>query len=189
MEHYNIHKGVELRTFIFLFLTISSLYSIDINEIKSDIKYGKYEDACNKAGLIFGQNSRSETYLNLFAFSCIKAGFLDRVFLSIVNLTRTKDARDNALYYQTLLYKKSLIVAIILDKKDYSSMVLPKTNHILDTIFSKLQAKEYKIESGIYKIKEGDTVFEVGVVQHSIKNTLFINRYVNSDLVKSYIFK
>jgi len=167
----------------------TSLLSIDISDIKNDVRDEKYEKACNKAGEIFSQNSLSETYLNLFAFSCSQAGFLDRVFLSIVNLTKTKDARDNALYYQTLLYKKNLIVAIILDKTDYSSLVLPRTSHILDLIFLKLQNKDYKIEEGNYKIEDKNFVYELGVIQRASKNTLYINKYENSKLIKSYIFR
>ena len=181
----------KIKIFLFFISIIFSntLYSIDISDIKNDARDGKFDDACNKAGAIFSENSLSETYLNLFAFSCTEAGFLDRVFLSIVNLTQSEDARDNSLYYQTILYKKALIVSMILDKKNYSTLSLPKTAHILDFIFTKLQNNQYSIEGENYKIKDENFIFEVGVLQRTSKNTLYINKYRDNSLIKSYIFK
>ena len=89
-----------------LFAFLISLNALSINDIKIDFRERRYEIACNSAGNLFAEYNKNETYLNLFAYSCIKAGYLDRIFLSIVNLNNSKNGRENSLYYLTLLYQK-----------------------------------------------------------------------------------
>jgi len=176
------------------FLSIFFIFvnALSIDDIKTDFREGRYELACESAGKLFTKYNKNETYLNLFAYSCIKAGYLDRIFLSIVNLNNSKNGRENSLYYLTLLYQKNLIVSMILDNKEYSSISLPKTDHILNKIFLKLKERNYTLKNGIYEIKDKPYMYEVGVIRRGGKNNLFINQYQgknSENLVKSYIFK
>ncbi len=181
---------VPYRIFFILLLNIA-LFATTINEIKQDFKEKRYKMACDKASEVYKYYNDNSIYLNLFAYSCIKAGFFSRVFLPIVNLTSSKEDRENATFYLTLLYQKNLIVEKILDNKDISNIILPETEDIISAIYRKFQKNEYiyKKEENLFYIQLKGKILEIGVITKEGENALFVNSYIDNQLINSIVYR
>jgi hypothetical protein len=131
-----------------VFLNISFAYTLD--EIEQLYTDGKYAKVCSLSGSMYMSFKNNEKFLDIFADSCLQSDMINRMILPIVKLNRTRQARENAAYFTTILYQKKLLYYALCDNVDISYVNLPKTDYILSKIFDKFVKGEYELDGKNY---------------------------------------
>ena len=121
---------------ILLILLLSlSLYA----DVKQDMfnlyQNNKYEDVCNIGFNNFNMNKRDEDFVSMYAFSCLKADYIDRLAIPIALLKFSPESRANSAYFSVILMQKKLLYHALIDNYDLSSLSLPTTDYILSKVF------------------------------------------------------
>ena len=123
-----------MKPLLILFLTLN-LYA----DIKEDMftlyQNEKYEEVCNIGFSNFRTYRQSEEYISLYAFSCLKADYIDRLSIPIATLKYSKEARANSAYFSVILMQKKLLYHALVDNYDLSLLKLPSTDYILSKVF------------------------------------------------------
>ena len=104
----------------------------------------KYEQGCRLGLRIFEKYKKDSKFLMLYAFSCLKADYIDRLAVPMTGLRRTKTERANASYFATIILQKKLLYHALLDHVDISHLKLPATDYILSKIFDMYTNGKYK---------------------------------------------
>ena len=110
----------------------------------------KYEQGCKLGLRIFDKYKKDSKFLMLYAFSCLKADYIDRLAVPMTGLRRTKSERANASYFATIILQKKLLYHALLDNVDISHLKLPSTDYILSKIFDMYTNGKYKKVDGRY---------------------------------------
>ncbi len=118
-----------------LFLS-SGLIASQKQIMRSLYKDAKYMRACNIGHDSFLKNKKDEEYVTLYAYSCLKADYINRLARPIGVLRSTKEARFNSAYFSVILMQKKLLYYSMIDDFDISSLKLPSSDHILSRIFN-----------------------------------------------------
>lgn len=141
---------------ILTLLLFVSLYA----DVKKDMlelyQHEKYEAACNIGFSNFGKYDEDENFLSLYAFSCLKADYIDRLSAPVIKLKFTTEARANATYFSTILLQKKMLYYALVDGYKLKSLNLPTTDYVLSKVFdlySQLENNESK-EYYIFEDKE-----------------------------------
>lgn len=151
----------------------------------------RYEDVCNIGFNNFGRYTKDEDFLSLYAFSCLKSDFIDRLSLPISLLKYTKDARANSAYFSVILMQKKLLYHALVDGYELSSYKLPTTNYILSKIFDYYVALG-KHESRNFYLFDDDTnkkiTYKLYLIKESVPYKMVIEEYYDNMLVKKHIY-
>jgi len=95
----------------------------------------KFSEACDVGLREISKNYKNEDYISLYAFSCLKADYIDRLNLPIIKLKHSPEARSNASYFSIILMQKKLLYHSLVDGYNLTSFNFPSTDHILSKIF------------------------------------------------------
>ncbi len=125
-----------IKFLLFLALINFSLYADAKTEIYNLYKSKKYKEACRLGMSNYLQFTKDEAFISLYAFSCLKADYIDRLAVPISALKYTKEARSNAAYFSIILMQKKLLYHALIDNYDISSLNLPTTEHVLSKVFN-----------------------------------------------------
>ncbi len=123
----------------FLFLILLSLTTILYADSKQRMfefyQQGRYIQACDigKQGLSY--HPSDEAYISLYAFSCLKADFIDRLSDPIMVLNQTKEARSNASYFSVIVMQKKLLMQALYDNKPIKNLKFPTSTYSLSKVF------------------------------------------------------
>lgn len=142
----------------FLFFTYN-LSAVTINELISYYKKNQYKKVCTKGITIFEKFKKNEDLVTMYAMSCLKSDYIDRLAVPIVILKKTKNARANSAYFATILTQKKLLLHSLIDGVDISGLIFPKTDHIISKIFMHYVEKKYKKTDNTYIFNEIDPDF------------------------------
>lgn len=123
-----------MRILLALFLSINLFASIK-QDIFNLYQNQKYEDACNMGFNNFGRYNKDEAYLSIYAFSCLKADYIDRLALPIAMLKFSRESRANSAYFSVIFMQKKLLYHALLDDYDLSKFNLPTTDYVLSKVF------------------------------------------------------
>lgn len=96
---------------------------------------GNYLQACNLGLQGFSLHKGDEAYISLYAFSCLKADFIDRLSAPITILNQTKEARANSAYFSVIVMQKKLLMQALYDNKPIKNLNFPSSSHLLSKVF------------------------------------------------------
>jgi len=126
----------------------------------------------------------------LYAFSCLKSDYIDRLSIPISLLKFSKEARSNSAYFSVILMQKKLLYHSLVDGYELSVLELPSTDYILSKVFdlySKLgkhekrsvyifeNKKNPKISYKLYLEKNGDLQ---KMVIEEFYDTIAVHRHI-----------
>jgi len=123
-----------MKILILIFISLT-LYADVKNDMFNLYQNEKYEKACNKGHHVLDINARDEEFVSLYAFSCLKSDYIDRLSIPISLLKFSKEARSNAAYFSVILMQKKLLYHALVDGYDLSKLELPSTEYILSKVF------------------------------------------------------
>lgn len=125
-----------MKYLIWIALTSCYIYAGITLQIYNLFNNHRYSKACN-LGLSKLYNHRNdENYISIYAFSCLKAGYLDRLSYPIARLKDTPSSRANALYLSVIVMQEKLLLHSMLDGYKINHLKLPTTNYILSKVFN-----------------------------------------------------
>ncbi|MEY4504802.1 MAG: hypothetical protein RL154_1098, partial [Pseudomonadota bacterium] len=119
-----------------LFILLFSFMLLFADEkLESLYKSNEYAKACEYGAGIWRKNEKDEKFMLLFGNSCTKSDYIDYLAVPAARLGKTKESREAAALYSTLLTKKKLLLMALVDGADISSLSLPQVPHILSVAF------------------------------------------------------
>jgi len=151
-----------------LLLTLSligaSLSANIYTDFKKHLKNESYMKACKAGKKIFLKNERDEKLLSAIGKTCLKADYIYASTLIQSRLRKTKDSRNNAVVFASILLQKRLIYQFMYDDTDISTLGLPISDHPLSHTFIAIRDKSYTLVSvspKIIKFKKDDKKYKV----------------------------
>lgn len=179
-----------MKILLTLFIVIN-LYA----DVKQDMfnlyQNEKYEKVCNIGFNNYSKFKKSEEYVSLYAFSCLKSDYIDRLSIPIARLKYSKEARANAAYLSVILMQKKLLYHALLDKYDLSSIKLPTTDHILSKVFD-LYARLNNHDPRAFYLFEDENdsklTYKLYIIKDDELNKMVIEEYYDSIVLKKHIY-
>lgn len=95
----------------------------------------KYENACNLGYDYLSKYKKDEAYVSLYAFSCLKSDYIERLSAPITMLKYSPEARSNSAYFSVILMQKKLLYHSLLDGYSLNKLNLPSTDYVLSKVF------------------------------------------------------
>ncbi|QFR49016.1 hypothetical protein FJR48_04465 [Sulfurimonas lithotrophica] len=120
---------------IFLILLSTLLFADIKDDIFNYYQNEKYEDACTLGHKWLDKNIRDEEFISLYAFSCLKSDYIDRLSIPISLLKFSRESRSNSAYFSVILMQKKLLYHSLVDGYNLSKLKLPSTDYILSKVF------------------------------------------------------
>lgn len=115
------------------------IFCFAFGDPKSDLldsfKKEEYKSACSTGMKHYAQYMQDEEYITLYAFSCLRADYIDRLAVPISGLKHTPEARANAAYFSVILLQKKLLYHALIDEYDMGTLKLPTTDYVLSKVF------------------------------------------------------
>lgn len=139
-----------------ILLSLSILViSLDANvydDFYRDLKNKNYFQACISGKKIFNKNERDEKLLSVIGQTCLKADYIYVAAMIQSRLRESKDARNNAVVFSSIVLQKRLIYQFMHDNIDISTLALPISDHPLSHTFIAIRDKSYTLSSASPKI-------------------------------------
>ncbi|MFT7003291.1 MAG: hypothetical protein ACJAWW_000637 [Sulfurimonas sp.] len=107
----------------------------------------KYQDVCNIGFDNFKKNKKDENFVSLYAFSCLKSDYIDRLAIPVALLKFSPEARSNSAYFSIILMQKKLLYHALIDNYDLTALNLPTTDYVLSKVF------DYYSKLGVHKAR------------------------------------
>jgi len=177
---------------IILFILTYNLYAYDIKQKLFTLYQDKqYEKVCNIGFNHFQKYKKDEAFVNLYAFGCLHADYIDRLTLPITTLRFSKEARSNAAYFAVILMQKKLLYHALLDGYDLSQYILPSTDYVLSKVFD-LYTKLGKHESKSFYLFEDPTdtkrSYKLYISKEHKISKMVIEEYYDKIMLKRHIY-
>lgn len=122
------------KVFLIVLLSIS-LFADAKKDVFDLYQNERYKSACKLGHMWFDKYIRDEEFISLYAFSCLKSDYIDRLALPVSLLKFSKEARSNSAYLSVILMQKKLLYHSLVDGNDISELKLPSTEYILSKVF------------------------------------------------------
>jgi len=178
--------------YIVLFLMFVSLsFAIQKGDVYKAYQNKDYKDACILAAKIYLSNRDDNDFLTVFADSCMKSDYINRMAFPAILLIRNPGARSNSIYFLTILYQKKLLYKSLVDGLDVSKYNFPTTNYILSKIFVKYAKKDYKKDGDTYIFKDDkdkDIVYKMKLIKSKGIYKIVLKTYRDDVLVKKRVY-
>lgn len=127
---------------------VANAYSY--NEVLRDYQAKRYEKVCSEGAEFYMRNDKNEQILVAIGDACAKIGAINPLGQISKNLISTKEYRESASYFSTLILQKKLIYQFMHDDINLKELTLPRTDHVLSRVFEQLSKGNYSVvEKGI----------------------------------------
>lgn len=151
---------------------------------------GSYVSACNLGLKEFTSHQEDESFVSLYAFSCLKADFIDRLAAPVMTLNQTKEARTNASYFSVIIMQKKLLMQALYDNKPIVNLRFPTSQYLLSKVFdlylinpqSNQSIKEYKDSS------DPRLSYKLYTVETNGRKSIAIDEYYDKILTLHHVF-
>jgi len=166
------------------FLLMGSLFANEYSEFSKYYKqdnYESYKKACQIGKQLFYKNEKDEKLIAIIGMACLKADYIDTLGMIQSRLVFTKQARQSASIFSSVLLQKRLLIQFLQDDTDISTLALPITNHPISKSFVKVRDGKYTLESKNPK--------RVSFSDNGIKYTLYIDKTKNGKMAIDILFK
>ncbi len=179
-----------MKYLLILFITLN-LYA----SMKKDIFYLYEKKEYKKACLIGTKNlykyKKDEDFLSLYAFSCLKSGYIDRLSTPIALLKSSKEARSNSAYFSVILMQKKLLYHSLVDGYSLKELNLPTTDYILSKVFDLYLKVSNTKEQQSYTfkdIKDPHLSYKLYLFQDHLITKMVIEEIYNNSIIKKHIY-
>lgn len=135
---------------------ITGLEARDITPFIKDFKAEKYSRVCEKGMIQYYRGYTDENFVSLIGVACAKVDRINILGMLQRSQVESKDSRENASYFSSLVLQKRLIYQFMVDDLSLESLRLPVSSHLLSRVFEKLSAKQYTVLSTSPKLIEID---------------------------------
>jgi hypothetical protein len=179
-----------MKIIIALLITFS-LYA----DVKQDMfnlyQNKKYEQVCTIGFDNFGQYSKDEKFISLYAFSCLNSDYIDRLSIPIAILKLSEESRANSAYFSIILMQKKLLYHALLDNYDLSTLNLPTTDYILSKVFD-LYTKIGKHEKRAFYLFEDENdkkvTYKLYIQKDGMLNKIVIEEFYDTITIKRHVY-
>ncbi len=179
-----------MKIILIIFLSIS-LYA----DIKQDMfnlyQNKKYEDVCNVGFNNFKHYRQDESYISLYAFSCLNADYIDRLSIPIAMLKFSEESRANSAYFSIILMQKKLLYHALIDNYDISILNLPTTDYVLSKVFDLYAKLNLKEKRAFYLFEDSNDkklTYKLYLVKDSRLSKIVIEEYYDSVSIKRHVY-
>lgn len=177
---------------ILLLLITHSLLFADIHTLIQKYRKKEYKYVCLNGYKLFSKIKKDEDLLNMYAFSCLKADYLNRLAVPILILGKTASSRKNRAYFSLILAQKNLLISALSDHESFTGLAVPNTNHIISKIFNLYFQKKYTKSDNIYIMQDPDKPnlkYRVTIIKKSSIPYLKIEEYQNNKKIKTHLYR
>lgn len=177
-----------MKFLLIVFVFINCVFAVNMEDVKTWINNKNYAKLCHNNVFDLASKNKDEGLLSVYADACLQTDWVNKLSSVVILLRQTKEGRQNAVYYSTILYKKKLLYLSMIDGIDISGMFLPKTNYILSDIYDAYVEKKYELKDGVYYFYFGANTYTVSIVNENGYDKLVLKSYINDKLIstKSY---
>ena len=180
-----------MKAFFTLLLLTAGLQADVKHDIFELYQEKQYQEACSKGLVNFHNYRRDDEYVALYAFSCLKADFIDRLAVPISVLKFSEEARANAAYFSVILMQKKLLYHAVVDGYDLSQVRLPTTDYVLSKVFD-LYARDKNTEKRdvyVYRDPESPKVtYKLYTSQSGRVQKMVIEEYYDTIMTHRHIY-
>lgn len=174
-------------------LLCTSLFASNINaKLMNYYNKQEYKKACNYGVTTFHKFSNDESMISLYAFSCLKADYIDRLSTPIALLKKSKDSRKNAAYLSTILMQKKLLYYALIDNYPLDKVRLPSTDTLISKIFELYCDGNYSKDYDKYYFKDRDDShmhYRLYLIKSHKINKIVIESYYDKILSEKHIYR
>lgn len=184
-------KSKLLFQIVVVFLITLNL-SADVKQEMLDLyKSKQYEKVCSKGFKTFKDYRKDESFVSLYAFSCLYSDYIDRLSIPIAILKFSKESRANSAYLAVILMQKKLLYHSLVDGYNLTSLNLPTTDYILSKVFD-LYAKlgDHKPRE-LYFFEDPDNdkiTYTLSLSKDKKLSKMIVEEFYNSRSIKRHIY-
>lgn len=174
---------------LLFFFTPLFLNASNLSEIYKFYEKQKYEEGCDYGKKNYKKNIDNEKFLTFYGLCCLETNNISRLAIPMVLLGESKELRETASYFATILLQKQLLKQFLVDGKELGVLELPKTDFILSRIFNLFVKKEYSLKEDTYILLDRDKKkmqYEVYIKEKKNKNYMIIDIYQENKFTKRY---
>jgi len=178
-----------------LLILISLLFNLLYADIKTSLYHlyqdKKYEEACQDGLKVFQSNRKDEEFVSLYAFSCLKADHIDRLAIPISILKDSEEARSNAAYFSVILMQKKLLFHSLIDNYKLTELVLPKTDHVLSTVYELYSKVDYQRKRSHYSfvdVNNEKISYKLYIKNDNQNKKMIIEEYYDTIMTHRHVY-
>ncbi len=176
--------------FSILFLCLS-LFAGDKQDLFHLYQDQKYKQACSKGINLVHKYNKDEQFVSLYAFSCLKADYIDRLAVPISMLKYSPEARANSAYFSVILMQKKLLYHALIDGYDLSTVKLPSTDYVLSKVFDLYAQDDHTQKRDIYFYRDKTSpkvTYKLYIKQTRRVKKMVIEEYYDTILAHRHIY-
>ena len=141
-----------------LAFAVVSMFAVSADDVRNWDQIGQYNRICQESVRNLFIEEQSEALANMYAKACLKMDKVNELVVPTVMLYKTKEARENASLYATIIFQKKMLYLALCDGVDISYIRTPKINYILSEIFDKFTERAYvkKSDTYVFTLENGE---------------------------------
>ncbi len=173
---------------IFLFINAQADIKQNMFQLYQNEEYAK---ACTMGYDYFNKYKKDEAYVSLYAFSCLKSDYIDRLSQPITSLKFSTQARKNAAYFATILMQKKLLYYALIDNYELSKFRFPTTDYVLSKVFdlySRLPLHQRKKFYILKDTQDPKLIYKLYIMKQQNINKMVIEEYYDTIKIKRHIY-
>jgi hypothetical protein len=180
-----------MKLLLLITLGIHYLFASSIsNKILQLYEQKNYIQACDLGANNLNILIENESYLSLYAFSCLKADYIDRLNTPLIFLNQTPEARANASYFSMLVLQKKLLLQSLYDNTSIRYLNFPTSSHLLSKVFA-LYVKSPQMDRSIKEYNDPSNArnsYKLYTTQFNGKKTIAIDEYYDKILILHHTY-
>lgn len=127
-----------------IFILMINCFAFDLNYINKAMQDKDWAKVCKNEVYDRARAKQDDGLMNAYGKACLELDYISKLNPVITALVKTPEARMNAMFYTTILYKKKLLYAALIDGVDISTIKLPKCDYILSDIYDDYVNKKFE---------------------------------------------
>lgn len=180
---------MRLLTLLFLLITFSHAdIKVSLYHLYQD---KQYDEACQEGLKVFNQYRQDEEFVSLYAFSCLNADQIDRLAVPISILGNSEEARSNAAYFSVILMQKKLLYHSLIDGYKLSELKLPKTSHVLSTVYelySKIDNSRKRSHYTLIDENNNKISYKLYIKNSNQENKMIIEEFYDTIMTHRHVY-
>ena len=180
-----------MKTLILLALLAPAIFADIKQELYHLYQNKEFEKACSVGAKNFTLFRKNEELVSLYAFSCLKSDYIDRLAIPISALKYSPEARSNAAYFSIILMQKKLLYHALIDGYDISSLKLPTTDYVLSTVFDLFTRDDHSRKRPFYHYNDPNSPklsYKLYITEKSKIKKMVIEEYYDTILANRHIY-
>jgi hypothetical protein len=182
---------VKKRAWIFFIAAVLSQqgFSATVADLVDAYKRGDFKYVCLQGPKLFNLFQKDEDLVMMYAFSCLKIDYVDRLAVPILALGKTPESRRNRAYLSLILTQKNILTNALIDNEKYEGLRLPTTDNVLSKVFDLYFQKKYRQEGDEYIMEENGTRYRVYTRHHKGRDWVYIEESDISGNTRIHMYK